>query len=64
MDTKQTTAPIETELLSVRGLPTYAADTIRRVADKRGLSYAAQVRVILTDWAMRETAQPIAPTEA
>ena len=57
----QKTTPTETELLSVRGLPTWAADAIRARADKYGQSYAAVVRIILTDWAMRETAQPNQP---
>ena len=61
MDEKNT--PTETELLSVRGLPTWAADAIRARADKYGQSYAAVVRIILTDWAMREAAAPAAAPE-
>lgn len=43
----------ETEALSIRGIPIWAATAIRRRANRSGLTYAAQVRVILTDAALR-----------
>lgn len=48
-----TDTPTQTEYLNVRELPTWAADIIRAAADKRGISYSAMVRIILTDAAMR-----------
>lgn len=61
MDDK--TPPNETETMTMRGLPTWAADAIRARASKANIGFSAMARIILTDWALENpAAQPATAT--